>query len=72
MQSSLFPLLWINSRADWVPLHLGIVAIERGAFELCSTLVGSLTSQPIGIMVREFTNGPGDRGSIPSRVIPKT
>ena len=26
----------------------------------------------IGIMVRVFTNGPGDRGSIPGRVIPKT
>ena len=25
-----------------------------------------------GIMVRVFTNGPGDRDSIPSRVIPKT
>ena len=27
---------------------------------------------PIGIMVRMFTNGSGDRGSIPSRVIPMT
>ena len=26
----------------------------------------------IGIMVRVFANGPGDRGSIPGRVIPKT
>ena len=26
----------------------------------------------IGIMVRMFTNGPGDRGSIPGQVIPKT
>ena len=26
----------------------------------------------IGIMVRLFANGPGDRGSIPGRVIPKT
>ena len=26
----------------------------------------------IGIMVRVFTNGPGDLGSIPGRVIPKT
>ena len=25
-----------------------------------------------GIMVRVFANGPGDRGSIPGRVIPKT
>ena len=26
----------------------------------------------IGIMVRVFPNGPGDQGSIPGRVIPKT
>ena len=25
----------------------------------------------IGMMVRVFANGPGDLGSIPSRVIPK-
>ena len=28
-------------------------------------------SLDIGIMVREFANGPGDLGSIPGRVIPK-
>ena len=27
---------------------------------------------PLGIMVRIFTNCPGDRGSIPGQVIPKT
>ena len=26
----------------------------------------------MGIMVRVFANGPGDWGSIPSRIIPKT
>ena len=26
----------------------------------------------IGMMVRVFANGPGDRGSIPGQVIPKT
>ena len=26
----------------------------------------------IGIMIRVFSNGPGDLGSIPDRVIPKT
>ena len=26
----------------------------------------------IGLMIRVFTNGLGDRGSIPGRVIPKT
>ena len=29
-------------------------------------------NRAIGIMVRVFTNGPGDRGSIPGQVIPKT
>ena len=27
---------------------------------------------PIGLMSTVFVNGPGDRGSIPGRVIPKT
>ena len=27
---------------------------------------------PIGLMSRVFANGPGDLGSIPGRVIPKT
>ena len=29
-------------------------------------------NRPIGIMVRVFANCPGDLGSIPGRVIPKT
>ena len=29
-------------------------------------------NQPIGLMSRVLANGPGDRGSIPARVIPKT
>ena len=28
--------------------------------------------QPFGTMVRVFANGPGDQGSIPGQVIPKT
>ena len=31
-----------------------------------------ISNQDIGLMSRVFANGPGDRGSIPSRVIPKT
>ena len=27
---------------------------------------------PVGIMVRVFTNVPGDQGSIPGQVIPET
>ena len=29
-------------------------------------------NQPIGLLGRVFTNGPGDWGSIPGQVIPKT
>ena len=32
----------------------------------------SLNLHFFGIMVRVFANGPGDLGSIPGRVIPKT
>ena len=31
-----------------------------------------LIYRAIGIMIRVFANGPGDQGSIPGRVIPKT
>ena len=31
-----------------------------------------MVSPDIGMMVRVFASGPGDRGSIPGRVIPKT
>ena len=39
-----------------------------------SLLESSLFSEKldIGIMVRVFANGPGDLGSVPDRVIPKT
>ena len=32
----------------------------------------SIMFNDIGLAVREFANGPGDLGSIPGRVIPKT
>ena len=31
-----------------------------------------VSNQPIGLMGRVFANGPGDQGSIPGWVIPKT
>ena len=31
-----------------------------------------MVNQSIGLAVIVFANGPGERGSIPSRVIPKT
>ena len=38
----------------------------------CILSVISLFNQDIGPAVRVFANGPGDLGSIPGRVIPKT
>ena len=35
-------------------------------------MITSLLTCPIGLGVRVFANGPGDLGSIPGRVIPKT
>ena len=34
--------------------------------------VRTVLDRAIGLMSRLFANGPGDRGSIPGRVIPKT
>ena len=36
------------------------------------TQLYSYKNRAIGLMSRLFTNGPGDLGSIPGRVIPKT
>ena len=54
------------------PLHLGVVAVEKGAFGLPLTTVANFLQQAIGLMNRVFANGPGDRCSIRDRVIPKT
>ena len=67
-----------QSREGVAPsLHLGVVAIEKGAFGLPSTMVANFTLLTYiytghCIMVRVFANGPGDLGSIPGRVILKT
>ena len=37
-----------------------------------SCLIQIIFTPDIGIMVRVFANDPGDQGSIPGRVIPKT
>ena len=55
-----------------LPLHLGVVAIEKGVFGSPSTIVANFAYLAIGLMSRVFVNGPGDRRSIPGRVIPKT
>ena len=41
-------------------------------FSGSKVLLLELFTPDIGMMVRVFANGPGDPGSIPGRVIPKT
>ena len=48
-----------------------LLVLDRNACNLKTMLVVN-TYRLIGIMVRVFANGPGDRGSIPGRFIPKT
>ena len=42
------------------------------SFGFLSFTCKNLADQLIGLLSRVFTNGPGDLGSIPGRVIPKT
>ena len=44
--------------------------VEKNIFNLCISIC--LMVPDIGLAVRVFANGPGDLGSIPGRVIPKT
>ena len=44
----------------------------RSPGPLANTLTARLMDRAIGLMSRVFTNDPGDRGSIPGPVIPKT
>ena len=39
---------------------------------MAKVLLNYMETLDIGMMVRMFTNGPGDLGSIPGRVISKT
>ena len=41
-------------------------------FSLSSTLDSHKSNRLISLVARVFVNGPGDLGSIPGRVIPKT
>ena len=53
--------------SHWVPHSFGLV--PHRSKELCKLL---FYNRDIGPAVRVFANGPGDLGSIPGRVIPKT
>ena len=55
------------SPTDWVTLHVYRYTKITYDIHICTCI------QPdIGVMVRVFSNGQGDLGSIPGRVIPKT
>ncbi len=54
-----------------LPLHLGIVAIEKGAVGSPSTTVANFTLL-FCLVGKVLANGPEDVGSIPGRVIPKS
>ena len=68
-----------ESRVKWCrkvlhpPRQLGVVTNEKGDFGLPTTVANfTVIYIYIGLAVRVFANGPGDLGSIPGRVIPKT
>ena len=75
-----FLSLWYDSTWDWTPviyfyrlfhylLTLKSVTKKTAILQL---YIHVYIYRTIVIMVRVFANGPGDRGSIPGRVIPKT
>ena len=46
--------------------------IMKLSHEFLSCFTSYIKNQAIGLMSRAFANGPGDQGSIPGPVIPKT
>ena len=72
--SSIWPYQLLPLRTS---VDQGAMAIKRySAFpkspKLLQTLNNNFLNRDIGPAVRVFANGPGDLGSIPGRVIPKT
>ena len=65
--------LWYNETVClWMTIYIYIYIQESAEkFRSWQRLYYAI-NQAIGLMSRVFTNGPGDRGSIPGRVIPKT
>ena len=58
-----------GSRVKWCSPGKGVAPSSTSQ---CSSYWKGNLQLDIGIMVRVFTNGSGDLGSIPGRVIPKT
>ena len=55
-----------HNKYSYVYLYLNVIQQKQ------NVLARSLLDRDIGPAVRVFANGPGDLGSIPGRVIPKT
>ena len=53
---------------------IAIISTFRTAFIINTTIINATTTNTpdIGLAVRVFANGPGDLGSVPGRVIPKS
>ena len=64
------------SERDMLPFHIHIYVNKyiQHSVSWAKNMQATSTAfnMPIGIMVRVFTSGPGDLGSIPDRIIPKT
>ena len=52
--------------------YIFIFFVTFGSFYVVESVNEEYLVIPIGIMASMFAKGPGDRGSIPGRVIPKT
>ena len=65
--STIFLSLWYDSTWDWTQVYQAI-----GKHSNHYANIRLLYNRDIGPAVRVFANGPGDLGSIPGRVIPKT
>ena len=55
-----------------IKLNIGKVKWYRSNPLFCKLSTINIDNRAICLMIRVFANGPGDRGSIPGRVIPKT
>ena len=64
----------VQSSTGTVYFHFALITLRKICAQLYvnSWIIGVLYSCTIGRMSRVFANGPGDQGSIPGRVIPKT
>ena len=55
---------------DWSLAKEACLVVARDLYWITAHFI--FVNQLIGLVGRVFANGPGDRGSVPGRVIPKT